>query len=123
MPGRRPHTDARDCLCLPVCDPARAAGLDTVHDSGLVGSQLSLDFITMTALATLLATLGLLLSSPAVIIGAMLVAPVITAMLGLGLAVVEGEGGNGGGDEPYQPQPARFRRAAGVRHRWRLCYV
>ncbi len=49
------------------------------------------DFLTMVSLATLIATLGLLLNSPAVVIGAMLVAPLMSAIVALGLAVVQGD--------------------------------
>ncbi|NIP87004.1 MAG: DUF389 domain-containing protein [Planctomycetales bacterium] len=48
------------------------------------------DFMFLICLATLLATLGLIVDSPPVVIGAMLVAPLMTPMLGLGLSVVQG---------------------------------
>jgi len=46
------------------------------------GSQPSTDFFVLITLAAAIASLGLLLNSPAVIIGAMLVAPLMTAILG-----------------------------------------
>ncbi|MCP4165321.1 MAG: DUF389 domain-containing protein [Chloroflexi bacterium] len=49
------------------------------------------DFYTMTALSTAIAALGLMLDSPAVVIGAMLVAPLMSAIVALGLAVVQGD--------------------------------
>ena len=49
------------------------------------------DFYVMTGLAAAIAAMGLLLNSPAVIIGAMLVAPLMLAVLGLGLGVVQGD--------------------------------
>lgn len=49
------------------------------------------DFYVMMILATAIASLGLLLNSPAVIIGAMLMAPLMSALLGLGLGVVQGD--------------------------------
>lgn len=49
------------------------------------------DFFTMMALSTAIASLGLLLDSPAVVIGAMLVAPLMSAIVALGLAVVQGD--------------------------------
>lgn len=49
------------------------------------------DFVTMISLSGLIAALGLLLSSPAVVIGAMLVAPLMSAVIALGLAVVQGD--------------------------------
>ncbi|MCO6451295.1 MAG: DUF389 domain-containing protein [Caldilineales bacterium] len=49
------------------------------------------DFLTMMALSTLIASLGLLLNSTAVVIGAMLVAPLMGAIVALGLGVVHGD--------------------------------
>lgn len=49
------------------------------------------DFMTMSGLSTTIAALGLLLNSPAVVIGAMLVAPLMSAIVSLGLAVVQGD--------------------------------
>jgi uncharacterized hydrophobic protein (TIGR00271 family) len=55
------------------------------------GARSRADFFVMIGLASVLAALGLLLNSPAVIIGAMLVAPLMSAIVGLGLGVVEGD--------------------------------
>jgi len=55
------------------------------------GSQPSADFFILITLASAIASLGLLLNSPAVIIGAMLVAPLMTAILGMGLSIVRGD--------------------------------
>lgn len=55
------------------------------------GARWRVDFFTMLSLSAVLASLGLLLNSPAVIIGAMLVAPLMTAIVGLGLGTVEGD--------------------------------
>lgn len=49
------------------------------------------DFLTLTVLATSIAALGLLLNSTAVIIGAMLVAPFMSPLIALGLAIVYGD--------------------------------
>ncbi|HEY80443.1 MAG TPA: TIGR00341 family protein [Anaerolineae bacterium] len=49
------------------------------------------DFITMIALSTIIATLGLILNAPAVIIGAMLIAPLMGAIIAMGLGVVQGD--------------------------------
>lgn len=54
------------------------------------GSRPSTDFFVTLTLAAALASFGLLMDSPAVIIGAMIVAPLMTAILGLGLSVVIG---------------------------------
>ncbi len=53
-------------------------------------SQWNFDFIVLMALSTIIAALGLLDDSAAVIIGAMLVAPLMTPLLGIGLAVAQG---------------------------------
>ncbi len=55
------------------------------------GSQPSPDFFVMLTLAAALATLGLLMNNSATIIGAMIVAPLMTTILGMGLAIVLGE--------------------------------
>lgn len=54
------------------------------------GSQLSFNFVTLITLSTAIAALGLTQNSAAVVIGAMLVAPLMTPMLGAGLALVQG---------------------------------
>lgn len=48
------------------------------------------DYYVMMALSASLASLGLLMSSTAVVIGAMLVAPLVGPLLGTGLALVQG---------------------------------
>jgi uncharacterized hydrophobic protein (TIGR00271 family) len=55
------------------------------------GAQPKVDFFVMIALSAAIAALGLLLNSPAVIIGAMLVAPLMAAIFGLSLGVVRGD--------------------------------
>lgn len=54
------------------------------------GTKASPEFILFMAIATLLACIGLLHNSPAVIIGAMLVAPLMTPLIGAGLAMIQG---------------------------------
>lgn len=49
------------------------------------------DFYVLIALSAMIAALGLLLNSPAVVIGAMLVAPLMSPIVGLGLAIVLGD--------------------------------
>ena len=48
------------------------------------------DFVTLMVLSTTMAAIGLIQNSAAVVIGAMLVAPLMTPLLGLGLALVQG---------------------------------
>jgi len=50
------------------------------------------DFYVMMGLSAVIASLGLLLNSPAIIIGAMLVAPLMSVIVGVGLGIVEGDG-------------------------------
>ena len=53
-------------------------------------SNWDFDFIALMILATTIAAIGLVQNSTAVVIGAMLVAPLMTPLLGLGLALVQG---------------------------------
>lgn len=55
-------------------------------------SEWNVDFIALIGLSTIIATLGLMQNSTAVVIGAMLVAPLMTPLVGCGLAVVQGNG-------------------------------
>lgn len=55
-------------------------------------SQWNFDFVALICLSTAIATLGLMQNSSAVVIGAMLVAPLMTPLIGCGLAVVQGNG-------------------------------
>lgn len=55
-------------------------------------SEWNADFIALICLSTAIATLGLMQNSTAVVIGAMLVAPLMTPLIGCGLAVVQGNG-------------------------------
>ena len=49
------------------------------------------DFFVLIALSAMIAALGLLINSPAVVIGAMLVAPLMSPIVGSGLAIVLGD--------------------------------
>lgn len=75
---------------LPTLDVSER---DEVRATIDAGARSRADFFIMIGLAAVLAALGLLLNSPAVIIGAMLVAPLMSAIVGLGLGVVEGDTG------------------------------
>ena len=50
-----------------------------------------IDFFMMIGLSAGIAALGLILNSPAVIIGAMLIAPLMSAIVAMGLAIVQGD--------------------------------
>lgn len=53
------------------------------------GSKWNSDFVLMLALASAIASLGLMQNSPAVVIGSMLLAPLMTPMIGAGLALAQ----------------------------------
>jgi uncharacterized hydrophobic protein (TIGR00271 family) len=57
------------------------------------GSRPRIDFFFMIGLSAAIAAFGLLLNSPAIIIGAMLVAPLMSAIVGVGLGVILGAAG------------------------------
>lgn len=54
------------------------------------GARLNVDFIMMICLSTAIASLGLMQNSTAVVIGAMVVAPLMTPLIGAGLALIQG---------------------------------
>lgn len=53
-------------------------------------SHWDFDFVALMSLSTLIAASGLIVNSSAVIIGAMLVAPLMTPIMGIGMALVQG---------------------------------
>ncbi len=57
------------------------------------GSKLTVAYVTMNALATIVACYGLLANSTAVVIGAMIIAMLLGPMTGLALALVDGDNG------------------------------
>ena len=62
-----------------------------VHADISDGSEPALRFYILVAVSTLIASFGLILNSTAVVIGAMLVAPLMTPIFGISLALVRGE--------------------------------
>jgi uncharacterized hydrophobic protein (TIGR00271 family) len=54
------------------------------------GSRWNFDFLALMALSTTIAALGLIQNSTAVVIGAMLVAPLMMPLIGAGLSLVQG---------------------------------
>jgi uncharacterized hydrophobic protein (TIGR00271 family) len=60
---------------------------ETMRDSARPG----VNYFVLTILSSLIATLGLLLNSPAVVIGAMLVAPLMSPIMGFSLGVIVGD--------------------------------
>jgi uncharacterized hydrophobic protein (TIGR00271 family) len=69
----------------PHVEPAVLRSLERRLESQ---SSLSLDFVVLLSGATFIATFGLLQNSPAVIIGAMIIAPLMRPILGLSLATI-----------------------------------
>ena len=68
----------------------------TVNQEGIVElrreeADLSARFLFMTLMSAGIAILGLILSSPAVVIGAMLIAPLMGPIIGLGFAMASGD--------------------------------
>ncbi|MEE9188225.1 MAG: DUF389 domain-containing protein, partial [Anaerolineales bacterium] len=55
-------------------------------------SHPSFDFFLLVILSGTIATMGLLTDSVAIIIGAMLVAPLMSPILGMGMASITGDG-------------------------------
>ena len=55
-----------------------------------VNSEFNFDFIALISLSTLIAALGLIRNSASVVIGAMLIAPLMTPLAGTGFALVQG---------------------------------
>lgn len=65
--------------------------LKVVHKEISDGSEPALRFYILVAVSTLIASFGLISNSTAVVIGAMLVAPLMTPIFGISLALVRGE--------------------------------
>lgn len=55
-----------------------------------INSEFNFDFIALISLSTLIAALGLIRNSASVVIGAMLIAPLMTPLAGTGFALVQG---------------------------------
>jgi uncharacterized hydrophobic protein (TIGR00271 family) len=71
---------------LPRINPSDHA--DLIHEMRQ-GSIWGADFIVMLGLAAAVSSLGLIQDSPAVVIGSMLLAPLMTPMMGLGLGLAQ----------------------------------
>jgi len=72
---------------LPTLEPTERIDL---FDRLQVGARWNIDFMMMMCLSTAIASLGLIQNSTAVVIGAMVVAPLMTPLIGAGLALVQG---------------------------------
>lgn len=73
---------------LPKVDPDAIAQL---HQNLLEDSRFNLNYLVLTVSACLIATFGLISNSPAVIIGAMIVAPLMLPLRGIAFGTLEGE--------------------------------
>jgi uncharacterized hydrophobic protein (TIGR00271 family) len=72
---------------LPSLEPVDRIDL---YDRLLAGARWNVDYILMMCLSTAIASLGLMQNSTAVVIGAMVVAPLMTPLIGAGLSLVQG---------------------------------
>ncbi|NLG49967.1 MAG: DUF389 domain-containing protein, partial [Chloroflexi bacterium] len=54
-------------------------------------TRVRIDFYVMLTLATIIASLGLQLNSPSIVIAAMLMAPLMATLMGIGLGIVQGD--------------------------------
>ena len=64
---------------------------EIVHADISDGSEPALRFYILVVVSTLIASFGLILNSTAVVIGAMLVAPLMTPIFGISLSLVRGD--------------------------------
>ena len=67
--------------------------LEIVPDDISDGTKPALRFYILVAVSTLIASFGLMLNSTALVIGAMLAAPLMTTIFGISLTLVRGETG------------------------------
>jgi uncharacterized hydrophobic protein (TIGR00271 family) len=75
----------------PFLKPVENSDLEALQKRMDSLSTLSADFLVLLSGATLIATLGLFQNSPAVIIGAMIIAPLMRPMVGLSLGTLTGD--------------------------------
>lgn len=71
--------------------PMKNAEKQQIFEEISLSATSSFDFFLLVVLSCSIATLGLITNSPAVIIGAMLVAPLMSPIIGIGLASIMGE--------------------------------
>ncbi len=75
----------------PLLKPVEESALEALQKRLESLSTLSADFLVLLSGSTLIATLGLFQNSPAVIIGAMIIAPLMRPMVGLSLGTLTGD--------------------------------
>lgn len=81
---------AWEMVSSPIPKPT-ASERDDIYQQMRRASHPSIDFFILIGLAGMIATLGLLQSNPAIIIGAMLVAPLMSPILAIAMSVVKGD--------------------------------
>ncbi len=86
-PGEEAVARRRFLKWLPVVGREERRAL---FETFQAGGTWNVDFVVMMGLSTALAAFGLLNNSPAGVIGAMLVAPLMSPLLGAGFALVQG---------------------------------
>ncbi|MEO1128174.1 MAG: DUF389 domain-containing protein [Planctomycetota bacterium] len=86
-PGRLERAMERTRLYAPQLSREERKELYTRLEAG---GRVSTDFVMMLMLSAAIASLGLIQSSAAVVIGAMLVAPLMTPLVAMGMAIVQG---------------------------------
>jgi len=86
-PGEEALARPRWLKWLPVVGREQRRAL---FENFQAGGTWNVDFVVMMGLSTALAAFGLLNNSPAGVIGAMLVAPLMSSLLGAGFALVQG---------------------------------
>lgn len=89
MEGSKRHTSAIDFVfdVLKVSESRK----NTVIDEITHGSTPQATYYILIFIATFIASVGLVASSPAVVIGAMLVSPLMTPIFGISLGLVQGD--------------------------------
>jgi len=75
----------------PLLHPVEESRLSNLQQRLKKNSTLSADFLVLLSGSTLIATLGLFQNSPAVVIGAMIIAPLMRPLTALSLATLTGE--------------------------------
>lgn len=71
--------------------PKTTKTLDTLYQELLTDSELNTNFLVLAVSACVIATLGLLMNSAGVIIGAMIIAPLMMPLRGLALGALEAD--------------------------------
>ena len=83
----------------PVSNPIQDAPVDPLHQKEAICQSIrenavfSVPYVTMNALATVVACYGLLQNSTAVVIGAMIIAMLLGPISGMALALISGDNG------------------------------